>query len=266
MWENAWQLFVAIYSNPTVEGISIALLMGAIWLAVFRLPLGKQPRLWIFLAVGALLFGPTVGLLQFPLQSLSMQALFQIWGTEIWQERLLVSEIPAMLITGFVQEGVKLVPVLIYRKLRRPLSNREALLAGAAVGAGFGIIEAAWLLNQIFSTGFSLPALRLQGWQASFSIIERLLIVGFHTSTTALAAYCVNKGKGSQAYLLVALFHSVLNYGTVLSAAGLLTMVQTEIYITLLCAIMIGAALWLRWHERPTEPTLASPPEAGAPA
>ena len=266
MWENIWQFFTSIYSNPTVEGIGIALIMGAIWLAVFRMRLGKQPRLWILLSVGALLFGPTIGLLQFPLQSLSMQALFHFWGAEIWQERMLLSEIPAMLITGFVQEGVKLVPVLIYRKLRRPLSNREALLAGAAVGAGFGIFEAAWLLNQIFSTGFSLPALRLQGWQASFSIIERLLIVGFHTSTTALAAYCVNKGKGSQAYLLVALFHSVLNYGTVLSAAGLLTMVQTEIYITLLCAIMIGAALWLRWHERPTEPTLASPPEAGAPA
>ena len=43
-------------------------------------------------------------------------------------------------------------------------------------------------------------------------------------------------------------------------------MVQTEIYITLLCAIMIGAALWLRWHERPAEPTLASPPEDGVPA
>ena len=213
-----------------------------------------------------MLFGPTIGLLQFPLQSLSTQALFHFWGAEIWQERMLLSEIPAMLITGFVQEGMKLVPVLIYRKRRQPLPDREALLAGAAVGAGFGIFEAAWLLNQIFSTGFSLPALRLQGWQASLSIIERLLIVGFHTSTTALTAYCLNKGKGSQAYLLVALFHSVLNYGTVLSAAGLLTMVQTEIYITLLCAIMIGAALWLRWHERPTEPTLASPPEAGVPA
>ena len=266
MWENIWQFFTAIYSNPTVEGIGIALIMGAIWLAVFRMRLGKQPRLWILLSVGALLFGPTIGLLQFPLQSLSMQALFHFWGAEIWQERMLLSEIPAMLITGFVQEGMKLVPVLIYRKRRQPLPDREALLAGAAVGAGFGIFEAAWLLNQVFTTGFSLPAFQFQGWQAPLSIIERLLIVGFHTSTTALTAYFLNKGKGSQAYVLVALFHSVLNYGTILSAAGLLTMVQTEIYITLLCAIMIGAALWLRWHERPTEPTLASPPEAGVPA
>jgi hypothetical protein len=266
VWENIWQFFIAIYSNPTVEGIGIALIMGAIWLAIFRMPLGKQPRLWIFLAVGALLFGPTIGLLQFPLQSLSMQALFHFWGAEIWQERMLLSEIPAMLITGFVQEGMKLVPVLIYRKRRQPLPDREALLAGAAVGAGFGIFEAAFLLNQIFSTGFSLPAFRLQSWQAYLTIIERLFLVGFHTSTTALAAYFLNKGKGSQAYLLVAIFHSVLKYGTILSAAGLLTLVQTEIYITMLCAFMIGAALWLRWHDRPAEPTLAIPPEAGAPA
>jgi len=266
VWENIWQFFTSIYSNPTVEGIGIALIIGAIWLALFRMPLGKQPRLWIFLAAGALLFGPTIALLQFPLQSLSMQALFHFWDAEIWQERLLLSEFPAMLITGFVQEGIKLVPVLIYRKRRQPLPDREALLAGAVVGAGFGIFEAAWMLNQVFTTGFSLPAFRLQGWQASLSIIERLFIVGFHTSTTALAAYFLNKGKGSQAYLLVAFFHSVLNYGAILSAAGLLTMVQTEIYITVLCAIMIGAALWLRWHERPAEPTLASPPEADAPA
>jgi len=266
MWENIWQFFIAIYSNPTVEGIGIALIMGAIWLAVFRIPLGKQPRLWIFLAVGALLFGPTIGLLQFPLQMLSMQALFQAWGAEIWQERLLLSEIPAMLITGFVQEGMKLVPVLIYRKHRQPRSDREALLAGAAVGAGFGIFEAAWLLNQVFTTGFSLPAFRLQGWQAFLSILERLFIVGFHTSTTAIAAYYFNKGKGGRAYLAIALFHSVMNYGAILAAAGVFTIVQTEIYITVLCAIMIGAALWLRWHERLAEPTLASPPEAGAPA
>ena len=266
MWENIWQFFTAIYSNPTVEGIGIALIMGAIWLAVFRMRLGKQPRLWILLSVGALLFGPTIGLLQFPLQSLSMQALFHFWGTEIWQERLLLSEIPAMLITGFVQEGIKLVPLLIYRKRRQPLPDREALLAGAAVGAGFGIFEAAWLLNQVFTTGFSLPAFQFQGWQAPLSIIERLFIVGFHTSTTALAAYFLNKGKGGRAYLGIALFHSVLNYGAVLAAAGVFTIVQTEIYITVLCTIMIGAALWLRWHDRPAEPTLESPPEAGAPA
>ncbi|HAE85701.1 MAG TPA: hypothetical protein DCG78_04240 [Anaerolineaceae bacterium] len=266
MWNSIWQFFIAIYSNPNVEGIGIALIMGAIWLAIFRMPLGKQPRLWTFLAVGALLFGPTIGLLQFPLQIFSMQALFQAWGAEIWQERLLVSEIPAMLITGFVQEGIKLVPVLIYRKRRQPLPDREALLAGAAVGAGFGIFEAAWLLNQVFTTGFSLPAFRLQGWQASLSFWERLFIVGFHTSTTALAAYWFNRGKGSRAYLAIALFHSIMNYGVILAAAGVFTIVQTEIYITVLCAIMIGAALWLRWHDRPAEPTLASPPEAGAPA
>lgn len=266
MWENVWQFFVAIYSNPTVEGISIALLMGAIWLAAFRVPLAKQPRLWIYLVVGAVLFGPAIAFLQMPLQQLSFQPFSNFWETEVWQKRLLVTEIPAMLITGFVQEGIKLVPVLIYRKLRQPISDRKVLLTGAAVGAGFGIFEAAWLLNQIFSTGVSWPMFQFQGWNAFLSIWERLLIIGFHTSTTALAAYFLNIGKGSQTYLLVALFHSVLNYGTILSAAGVFTMVQTEIYVTVLCAIVIGAALWLRWHKRPAEPTLENPPEADAPA
>jgi len=155
--------------------------------------------------------------------------------------------------------------VLIYRKLCQPISDRKVLLTGAAVGAGFGIFEAAWLLNQIFSTGFSWSMVQMQGWQALLSFWERLFIVGFHTSTTALAAYWFNKGKGGRAYLLIALFHSVMNYGAILSAAGVFTTVQTEIYVTVLCAIVIGAALWLRWHKRPAEPTLENPPEAGVP-
>jgi hypothetical protein len=44
------------------------------------------------------------------------------------------------------------------------------------------------------------------------------------------------------------------------------TIVQTEIYITVLSAITIAAAVWLRWHKRPAEPTLENPPEADAPA
>jgi len=240
--------------------------MGAIWLAAFRVPLAKQPRLWIYLVVGAVLFGPAIAFLQMPLQQLSFQPFLNFWETEVWQKRLLVTEIPAMLITGFVQEGIKLVPVLIYQKLRQPISDRKVLLTGAAVGAGFGIFEAAWLLNQIFSTGSSWSMVQMQGWQALLSFWERLFIVGFHTSTTALAAYWFNKGKGGRAYLFIALFHSVMNYGAILSAAGVFTMVQTEIYVTVLCAIVIGAALWLRWHERPAEPTLENPPEAGVPA
>ena len=266
MWENAWQFFVSIYSNPTVEGIGIALIMGTIWLADFRMPLGKQPSLWIFLAVGAVLFIPTVLFLQTPLQAISYQFFSQILSREAWRSQLLLAQIPGMLISGFVQEGMKLVPVLIYRKRRQPLSEGQALLTGAAVGAGFGIFEAAWLFYQNFRMGFSWNNIQFEGWLGILFFVERFIAIAFHISATAVLSYYWNKNKGGRAYLIIALFHSILNYGAVLAIAQVFTTIETEVYIAVLSAILIGMALWLRWHERPSEPAAELPPESGAPA
>ena len=249
MWGNIWQLFVSSYGNPSGWGIGIALALGAIWLGAFAPPGHKRPWLWAVLASGSILFGPTIAFIQVPLQFGASQALLHFWDQATLQQHLLLAGIPAMLFTGLVQEGLKLVPPLIYMRHRQPISNQTALILGAVAGAGFGIFEAVWVLNTIFASGFTWATVQLQGWQALIPFWERFSAIGFHTAATALAIYGWNKGKGWQFYLLVALLHIILDYSVVLLAAQVLTMVQVEIYASVLAIAVLAPALWLRWRK-----------------
>jgi len=248
MWGNIWQLFISFYSNPGGWGIGIALALGAIWLGAFAPPVHKRPWLWAVLAGGAILFGPTISFIQAPLQFGANKALLHFWDQATLQQHLLFAGIPAVLFTGLVQEGLKLVPPLVYMRRQASISNRDALILGAVAGAGFGIFEAAWVFNIVFASGFTWATVQLQGWQALLPFWERFSTIGFHTAATALAIYGWNKGKGWQFYLLVAFLHIILNYSVLLLAAQALTMVQVEIYVSILAAAILATALWLRWR------------------
>jgi hypothetical protein len=254
MWENIWQLFISFYSNPGGWGIGIALALGAIWLGAFAPPIHKRPWLWAVLAGGAILFGPTIAFVQAPLQIGVNQALLHFWDQATLQEHVLFFGIPALLFTGLVQEGLKLVPALVYMERKQPISNRDALILGAVAGAGFGIFEAVWVLNTAFASGFTWATVQLQGWEALLPFWERFSAVGFHTAATALAIYGWNKGKGWQFYLLVALLHIILDYSVVLFVAQVMTVVQLEIYCSVLAAAVLIPALWLRWRRPRQEP------------
>ncbi len=253
MWENIWQLFISFYNNPSGWGIGVALALGAIWLGAFAPPVHKRPWLWAVLAGGAIIFGPTIAFVQVPLQFGANQALLHFWDQATLQQHLLLAGIPAMLFTGLVQEGLKLVPPIIYMRRSRPISNRDALILGAVAGAGFGIFEAVWVLNTVFASGFAWATVQLQEWQALISFWERFSAIGFHTAATALTIYGWNKGKGWQFYLLVALLHIILDYSLILLAAHVLTMVQLEIYASVLAVAVLAPALWLRWRKSSQE-------------
>lgn len=244
-----WQLFVSFYVNPSGWGISIALVLGAIWFAAFAPPIHKRPWLWAVLAAGAVLFGPTIAFIQVPLQLAANQAMLHFWEQATLQEHLLLAGIPAVLFTGLVQEGLKLVPPLVYMKYGQPISDRNALILGAVAGVGFGVFEAVWIFNTVFASGFSWATVQLYGWQAVIPFWERLSAIGFHAGATALAVYGWNRGIGWRFYLLVALLHVVLNYSAVLFAAHVLTMVQVEVYASVLAAAVVAPALCLRWQS-----------------
>jgi len=251
--ENIWQLFISFYSNLSGWGIGIALALGAIWLGAFAPPVHKRPWFWAVLAGGAILFGPTIAFIQVPLQAGANQALLHFWDQATLQQHLLLAAIPALLFTGLVQEGLKLVPALLYMRRRQPISSRTAIIIGAVAGAGFGIFEAVWVLNTVFASGFTWATMQLQGWQALIPFWERFSAIGFHIAATALAIYGWNKGKGWQFYLLVAFLHIILDYCVVLLAAQVLSIVQLEIYCSVLAVAVLVPALWLRWRRSSQE-------------
>jgi RsiW-degrading membrane proteinase PrsW (M82 family) len=137
--------FVSFFQNPSALGIGLAIVFGAIWLAGYRPPLFKKPWLWAVLVSSAILTLAAASFIQIPLQALTGLALSHFWSQEILERWILLAGIPQILLSGLVQEGSKLVPVVVYWwRSGKNIDPKLGLAIGAVAGAGFGIFEAQW--------------------------------------------------------------------------------------------------------------------------
>jgi len=250
MLEQIVGFFVSWFTNPSLLGIGLAVLFGATWLAPYWPPLFKKFWLWAVLVSSAILSLVAVSFIQIPLQSWAGQALNYFWSQEILMSWLLLAGIPAILLSGLVQEGSKLVPVVIYwwRKGRN-IDPKLGLAIGAVAGAGLGVFEAVWVHNNIFAAGWSWEAVQTGGIMALAGFWERFFAVAFHIAVSALAGYGLAKGWGWQFYLLAAFLHAFLNYSVVLLQSGLITIIQLEIFAAVWAVLVTAGALWLRWKK-----------------
>jgi RsiW-degrading membrane proteinase PrsW (M82 family) len=246
MLEQMLSFFSSWFANPSVLGIGLAIVFGAVWLTCFWLPFFKRPWLWAVLAGSAILTLVAVAFVQIPLQVRVGQAL----GQEVLLQRPLLASIPAILFSGLVQEGSKLVPIVLYwwRKGKN-IDPKLGLAIGAVAGAGFGIFEAQWIHNAIFAAGWNWEVVQNSGVIALAGFWERFFTVAFHTAVSALAGYGLARGWGWQFYLLAAFLHALTNYGAVLFGTGVMTIVQVEIYIAVIAVLVAAVVLWLRWRK-----------------
>ncbi len=238
------------FANPSFWGVGLALIFGAVWLASLAPLRWRSPWLWLIFVGGAVLFAPCIAWIQAPLQNLTGGWFINHFGTETYQSQLLLIGIPVVLLSGLVQEGAKLIPVIAYwwRKGRN-IDPKLGLSIGAMAGAGFGIFEAQWLHNTIFASGWSWEMVQLHGVMALAGFWERFFTVAFHTGSCALAGYGLAKGWGWQFYLLVSFLHFLLNYFALFFQKGLLTILQIEIIIAAFVVVIFGVVLWLRWRK-----------------
>ena len=254
MLERLVDFFVSWFANPSLLGIGLAIVFGAIWLAGYWPPLFKKGWLWAVLVSSAILSLAAVSFVQIPLQVWTGQALNQFWSQEILMRWLLLAAIPQILYSGLVQEGSKLVPVVIYWwRSAKNIDPKLGLAIGAVAGAGLGVFEAVWAHNAILASGWSWEAVQTGGLIALAGFWERFFAVAFHIAVSALAGYGLAKGWGWQFYLIAAFLHSFLNYSVVLLQSGLFTIVHVEIYAAVVAVLVTAGALWLRWRK-PVEP------------
>ncbi|MFW6125967.1 MAG: hypothetical protein ACOC58_02565, partial [Chloroflexota bacterium] len=216
------------------------------------LPRTASVLLLLFTSTALFTMG-AIAFVQVPLQSLLSQAMQRFLGYETMLQWVLLTGIPAVLLSGLVQEGAKLLPVLVFFKLNQPPDARAGLTIGAIAGAGFGIFEAQWALNLVFASGWTWGWVQSFGFQALLGFWKRFFAVAFHIAATAIAAYGLWRGKWWQFYLLASLLHALTNYGELLLRAGSLTAFQTEMYGAGLALMTMAVALWLRW--RPAGPS-----------
>jgi RsiW-degrading membrane proteinase PrsW (M82 family) len=231
MTEQMTRLFLSFFANPSVWGIGLAIYFGAFWLIPYYPPLFTRPKLWIIMASSAFLALTAASFVQIPLQFLIGQAMGNLWSQELLMQRILLFGIPQILMSGLVQEGAKLVPMVIYwRSEGKSIDPKVGLVMGAVAGAGFGIFEAQWAHNTILASFNIWEALNTHGISALFGFWERFSAVADHTAFSALAGYGLAKGKGWQFYLVAAFLHSFLNYGVVLLVSHIFTLLQLQIY------------------------------------
>ena len=250
MPEQMIDFFLSWFANPSLIGIGLAIAFGAIWLVGYWPPLFKKPWLWAVLAISAILSLISISFIQIPLQILAGQALNQFWSQEMLMRWILLAAIPQILLSGLVQEGSKLVPVVIWwLGEERNLDVKTGLMVGAVAGAGFGVFEAVWVHNSIFAAGWGWEFVREGGFMALAGFWERFFAVAFHIASCALAGWGLARGWGWQFYLLAAFLHGLLNYSVALLQAGIFTIIHVEIYAAVIAVIVTAGALWLRWRR-----------------
>lgn len=253
MLEQMVDFFVSWFTSPSLLGIGLAVAFGALWLAVYRPPLLKRPWLWAVLAGSAILTLFAATFIQLPLQTWTGQLLGRLWSRETLMSWLLLAGLPQILLSGLVQEGAKLVPVVFWWwREDKAIDPKLGLIIGAVAGAGFGIFEAQWIHGMYFASfafGFTWEILTTSGLEAIVPLWERFSTVAFHVAVSGLAGYGLARGWGWQSYLLAALLHSLINYSILFLQLGVLSIIQTEMIIAAWSALLAATALWLRWRS-----------------
>lgn len=207
---------------------------------------GRWPRyrasgsgaLVAFLA-GALLFIPSISLVQVPLQQLAERWAMASFTTA----NVLITGLPAAALSGLIQEPAKVLAGLPVLLLWRSRGLRWR--AGAWAGLGCGAMEA-WLVISS-AAGFLLEAgagpWSLWGSLAP-ALLERLAATGFHGAITGLVFYwAYDRGilAGGAALVIASLYHGLVNCGILLHAGGVLGPGALQIYIYVLALLPVAA-------------------------
>jgi len=250
MLAEAVSFFTSWFTTFSFPGIGLAIVFGAVWLTGYWPPLFKRYWLWAVIFIGAFLTLLAVAFIQLPLQLYIGQIMGQQWSQEVLMQWLLLVGLPTILISGLVQEGSKLVPVVVWWwREGRSIDPKVGLVVGAVAGAGFGIFEAYWLLNYVLASGWTWETVMTRGIGTLLPFWERFFTVAFHIAVSALAGYGLAKGLGWQFYLIASGLHALVNYSVVLAQAGVFLATQAEIYIAMVALLVTLTVIWLRWRE-----------------
>jgi RsiW-degrading membrane proteinase PrsW (M82 family) len=269
---KSWFSYPGIGWYMILAGFGIAVVFGAIWLLGYKPPLIKKPGLWVVAIVSAFLTMLAIAFVQIPLRYYYGQAIESTLSQDTILNLLLLVGIPMVLINGLVQEGAKMIPMVFWwRRNGKKLDPKMGLIIGALAGAGFGVFEAVWLHNQLFMAGWTWDAVNYNAWQGLLPFWDQFWWIALHIAVSALVGYGLAKGKGWQFYLLASVLHGLVSYLNILYNKGMLTYDQVEIIMAAVAALVMLAALWLRWQKEKEEPQIgltepAVPIEPAGPA
>ena len=240
---------VEYFNTPTIWGWGLTVIFVLVWLTIMGVWRARNRWFWLAIA-GAILFVPVVVYIQTPWRNVVNQGLLDALGKDTFMDWYLVVGIPFILIGAVVQEGAKTLPLAFYWLAKRKnITPEQGLLVGAITGAGFALIEAQYLLNSLFASGWTFAEVGNSGLSSLGGLWTRFFVVGFHIGIGAFIGYGMAKGRGWQYYLIAVAAHFVLNYPVLLYDKNLLGIGWVEIIIAVISAGVFFYALWLRWWK-----------------
>jgi RsiW-degrading membrane proteinase PrsW (M82 family) len=261
VWQQMQAFLKSFFIYPglslelTLVSVGLAIVFGTIWLTGYWPPLFKRHWLWLVATVSAFLTLLSITFVQIPLQTWAGQALNHFWNQQTLVTWLLLAGIPQILLSGLVQEGAKMVPMVFWWwRGDRNISPVSGLTTGAVAGAGFGIFEAFWVHGQVFASGWNVHLISANIFLGITPFWGRFFAVGFHIAASSLAGYGLTRGWGWQFYLIAAGLHGLLNYSTVIMQKGYFSVEQLEVYVAGLAVVVTVAALLLRWRNQDDVP------------
>ena len=264
---KSWFVYPGVEAEKILIAIGLAIVFGGIWLCAHWPPLFKKPWFWAvavasaFLTVGAIVF------IQSPLKYWAGEALSYFWDDITLWNWLLLAGIPAVLISGLVQEGAKMVPMAVWWwRSGKKITPRMGLAIGAIAGAAFGAFEGFWVFSRIFGAGWTLDALGTDGFMAYAGFTERFFAIGFHAAVSALVGYGLAKGKGWQYFLFASGLHALFNYSAYFYQKGYLSLEWVEFVIAIIAIVLATVVLIVRWRlEKETPEEMTTIPDEPSP-
>ncbi|MGD9143340.1 MAG: hypothetical protein PVG61_05790 [Dehalococcoidia bacterium] len=256
MWLQMKATLESFFIYPVLDwdmmlvAVGLAVAFGAIWLLLHWPPLFNNRWLWAVGVFSAFFTVLAIVFVQVPLQHWVGQVLTHFWDQVTLFDWLLLAGIPTLLLSGLVQEGAKMVPIVFWWwRSEKSLTPRMGLAIGAIAGAGFGIFEAFWIHGRLFMSGWTVDAIANDGFLGIAGFWERFFVLGFHIAASALAGYGLAKGKGWQFYLIASGLHLLLNYGVVFYQKGYFSLVQTETWVAGIAVLVATTVLMIRWQR-----------------
>ncbi len=237
-----WSSTGSILRALTVPGAILAAAVAAVELALFsalarrRLAREESAGGVLAFALGAAVFVPSITEVQAPLQALANR-----WAMgHLTTANSLILSVPAILLTGVVQEPAKLLAAALGLLATRRARARAAGMIGALAGAGYGAMEAAIVL----SYAFARSPVGAFPWPAT---IERASVVILHLSLPAVVMFWWTRGasRGLVALAGAVLAHAAVDYLTVLFAVGLVGVGAVEGLIALVSLALFAHAVFL---------------------
>lgn len=251
LWDQmtTWFYFPGLAPGLIAIAAGLAVGFGAVWLCI-HWPSLKNPRFIAVALASAFLTMLAVNYIQSPIQDRINQALVNNLSDQAIYDWYLLAGIPLLLVSGLVQEGFKMVPIIFWRwRNGSYITPAMGLAIGAVAGAAFGIFEAFWVFGRVFNSGWTTEFIGALGFLGISAFWERFFAIGFHIAASALAGWGLARRKGWQFYLLVSGLHFLFNFPVLFYRKQMLDVLQVETVLAVFTVIVAAVVLWIRWTK-----------------